>query len=497
MLSPDMLAAMNGAGPNTGFMGDDVVAELQKALTAGYGTDVSTLQGGGALRIQSLDRTMQTTIQENKHFRLFNKMPKPKAGATVDEWTEQNSVGGFLGGSTNSETGNIAAFTGNYNRRVGLVKYLMTQRQVSFVTTLQNGIADAQTIEYQNGALQLLSDAEYLSFAGDSTVVPTEFDGIKALLEQGIAAGLVDGANIIDVQSKTLASVNAMNIAAQQIAHYGNFGTPTDLFCSTSVQADFDTGLDPAFRVPLNDVPGGGTQIGAPVVGIRTSYGNIANQPDVFIVDQDQLAPFAVLQPVAAAANAAQMPAAVAGVAATDPASMFGAPQAGNYYYYVEGVTAAGGCTGRISAQVAVAAGQSVTLTITPSAAGGETGYAIYRSRLNGPAVLAGSIFGQGSDFRLVRRIPRNMAGATTYLDQSRDIPGCLSAYVLNLAPGASALLWRQLLPMIKFNLYPTVSAVIPWAQLLFGYLRISKRRQHVVIKNILPSGAVWRPFNV
>ena len=37
----------------TGEMGGTALAELQKALTAGYGTDVSTLQGGGALRIQS------------------------------------------------------------------------------------------------------------------------------------------------------------------------------------------------------------------------------------------------------------------------------------------------------------------------------------------------------------------------------------------------------------------------------------------------------------
>jgi len=35
----------------------------------------------------------------------------------------------------------------------------------------------------------------------------------------------------------------------------------------------------------------------------------------------------------------------------------------------------------------------------------------------------------------------------------------------------------------------------VPWAQLLFGYLRIGKRKHHVVIKNILPDGATWRPF--
>ncbi len=47
---------------------------------------------------------------------------------------------------------------------------------------------------------------------------------------------------------------------------------------------------------------------------------------------------------------------------------------------------------------------------------------------------------------------------------------------------------------MMKFPLYPTVSATIPWAQLMFGYLRMTKRRHHAVIKNILPNGAAWRP---
>jgi hypothetical protein len=66
---------------------------------------------------------------------------------------------------------------------------------------------------------------------------------------------------------------------------------------------------------------------------------------------------------------------------------------------------------------------------------------------------------------------------------------------MLNMTPGHKAITWRQYLPMMKFPLYPTVSAVVPWAQLLFGYLRIGKAKHHVVFKNILPDSAQWRPF--
>jgi hypothetical protein len=487
---------MIAAGATTGAFTSQEVEALQKALTAGYGTDVSTLTGGAALRIQSLDHAMQATIQDNKHFRLFNKLPKPKAGATVDEWTEMSSVGGFLGGSTNSETGTINTATGNYARRVGLVKYLMTQRQVSFVQTLQNAITESEAVEYMAGAMQLLSDVEYLSFEGDSTVVPTEFDGIYAQMNAGIAGGQVGTSNLIDVRASALSNVASINSAAATIAAYGNFGTPTDIFMSQLVQADFDTGLDPAFRVPLSDVPEGGTKIGAPVVGIRTTYGNIVTNPDVFVRDGDQRQPFELMQPTVATAQVGIKPASVALAAASNSASQFYAAQSGNYYYYVTGVNAAGQSTGLISAQQAIASGQGVTLTITASAGRLETGYVIYRSRLNGGGTLAGSVPGQGSDFREMVRIPYAGGATTTYVDLNGDIPGTTKAFVLNLKSSDTAMTWRQLLPMIKFPLYPTNSAVVPWAQLLFGYLRISKRKQHVVIKNILPNAAPWRPFN-
>jgi hypothetical protein len=486
MINPSVLQGLAGGQSVTGEMAFNDVAELRKALEAGYGTDVSTLTGGGALRIQSLEKTMLATIQENKHFALFNELAKTNATATVDEWTEQSGVGGFLGGSTNSELGVIASAQGQYARRVGMVKYLMTRREVSFVQTLQNAIADSEAVEAQNGALQLLSDAEYLCWEGDDTVVGTEFSGIKAQILDGVASGQVSGDNVIDAEGESLSSIDAVNKASAQIAGYGNFGTPTHIFMSQLTQSDFDTGLDPAFRVPLTDVPGGGIQLGSPVVGIRTSWGNIKTINDVFIRDERQQMPFQVQFPVIAAANAGFAPTVAVDASVSDASSKFGAGHAGNYYWLVTGVNAKGQSTGVITAQTAVAAGKKAVLTITASAGGEETGYVIYRSRLNGTNAP--------SDFRQMARIPK--AGATTtFTDLNRKIPGTTTAYVLNMAPGAQAITWRQLLPMLKFPLYPTVSATIPWAQLMFGYLRIGKRKHHCVIENIVPNGAQWKPF--
>ena len=470
----------------SGEMGLDQVAELQKALTMGNTvTDVAQLQGGGALRIQSLDRTMMSTIQENDDFALFNELVKSDATATVDEWTEQSGIGGFLGGSTNAETGVIAAATGQYARRTGSVKYLMTRREVSFVATLGNNIVEAEAVEQQNGALQLLTDAEYLCFNGDDAVVPTEFPGILAQLKAGVASGQVASDHIIDLGGTAMTDITAISGASKTIRSYGNFGKATHLFLSPSCQTDLDLGLQPAYRVPLTNVPGGGIEQGAPVVGIRTSFGDVKTKADVFIPDEQMQKPFEIEWPGLAAANVFK-PATVAGVAASDASSAFKAAHGGNYYYLVTGINAAGQSLGTISAQVAVSAGDKVTLTIGASASGAETGYVINRSRKNGTNAP--------SDFRMMARVAK--AGATTtYVDLNREIPGTCKAYVLNMKSGANAITWRQLLPMMRFNLYPTNSAVVPWAQLLFGYLRIAKRRQHAVITNILPDTAEWRPF--
>lgn len=488
MFSQDMMMALaGGGGVVSGQMSMDDAGALRKALEAGYGSDVSQLTGGGALRIQSLDKTMMATIQDNEHFRLFNALAKSNATATVDEWTEQSGVGGFRGGSTNTETGIINKSQGKYARRVGMVKYLMTRREVSFVLTLQNAIAEAEAVEQANGALELLTDAEHLCFAGDEKVVPTEFSGIYSQMADAVAEGSVSPDHIIDADANALVSIAALNRAAALIAGNGNFGKPTDLFMSYQAQADFDSSLDPAFRVNLDNNPSS-LMIGAPVKGIRTSFGDIATQPDVFIQDEAQQLPFEVTYPGVAADNVAMKPQAVTvDASASAPDSKFSAGRDGNYYYFVCGVSAKGESLGFVTSQVAIAAGKKAVITITASAAGGETGYAIYRSRLNGT--------NQPNDVRLMCRVPRT-GGTTVFTDLNREIPGTSKAFVLNMKPGANAISWRQFLPMTKFQLYPTNAPVLPWAQMLFGYLRLAKLRQHAVIKNILPHGAEWRPFN-
>lgn len=480
-----------GAAVLGGSQGGALNEDLRKALEASnYQTDVATLQGGGALGVQSLDTAMKTTVQENEHFVLFNKLQQTSATNIVDEYVRQTNVGGFLGGSTNSQMGVVRAAQGEYSREVGLVKFLMTLRQVGYVLNIGKNIVEATAVEERNGAMQLLTDAEYLLFHGNADASPTQFDGIFAQIDKEIADGRMSDDNVVDLQAAKLDSVEAFSKINVAVSRYGSWGRSTDVFLPNSVQNDLNMGLDPAYRW----TPGSGNTpvVGGHVEGIRLTNGVLKTNMDTFIHDEENpmVYPFEVNNPAIATANAAFKPATLAGVAAPDASSQFTTARAGNYYYAVEAIGANGEGMSQVtkSAQIAVAAGDKVTLTITASSANSETGYRIFRGRQNGT--------NDTIDFRLMKVVKK--AGATTtYVDLNRDIPGTVCVPLLNMAPNADAIGWRQFQPMTKIPLPFGVGGVpvISWFQFLFGYLRITKPKHHGYIKNILPSNARWRPF--
>jgi hypothetical protein len=487
--------APGGAIPTLGGSTSGALAQfedLQKALQASnYQTDVANLTGGGALGVQSLDTAMKTTIQENEHFVLFNRLAKTNATNIVDEYTRQNGVGGFLGGTTNTQLGVVRAAQGDYAREVGLVKFLMSLRQVGYVLNIGKNITEATAVEERNGALQLLTDAEYLLFHGNASACPTQFDGIFAQLDKEIAAGNMGSDHVIDMNGGAVNSVDPFSQVNVAVMRYGSWGRLTDALLPISVQNDLNQGLDPAFRwMPgQNNTP----MIGAHVEGIRLQGGVVKTAQDTFLHDENHpmVSPFQVSYSATATANAAINPASLTGSAANDSASMFTSTRAGNYYYAVEAIdsTGAGMSQLAISAQVAVASGQSVTLTITKSSAGTESGYRIFRSKQNGDNTPA--------NFRLMTVVAKAAGNTTTYVDQNREIPGTVKIPLLDMAPGADAIGWRQFQPMTKIPLPFGVGGVpvISWFQFLFGYLRITKPKRHGYIKNVLPTKAVWRPF--
>lgn len=487
-----------GATGGTQMMKSADGQDLLKALEASnYQTDVSTLTGGGALGLQSLDNVMKATVQSNKHFTLMNQLRKTSPTNIVDEYVTNTNVGGFLGGSANSQMGTVRSAVGSYNREVGYVKFMMTLRQVGYIANLTNNISEPVMNEEMNGAKQLLTDAEYQLFHGDDSVCPVQFNGIFRQIDAAIAAGKMSSDNVVDVDGAPLTNIEEFSRVNTAVSSFGSWGKSTDVFLPNSVQTDLNYGLDPAFRWVSE---GDNTPvIGAHVQGIRLTHGMLKTNMNTFLHDEfnPMVKPFEATYPVDAAANVSIKPVSATPVAAANGSSRFTATRAGNYYYAVAGIDGEGKGMSAVvlSAQVAVASGDGVTLTIVPSASGAETGYAIYRCKQNGGNTA--SLGGGDSDFRLMRMVPKASSGNTVYLDLNKDIPGSVSVPVLDMSAEDDAIDFRQFLPMTKWQLPNGIGfqPVLSWMQFYFGYLRIAKPKYHGYIKNIVPSKAAWRPF--
>jgi hypothetical protein len=494
MLNNDLMSQLIAAGRDLGgsMVGQLAeVGDLQKALTAtGSGTDVANLTGGASLTIQSLDKVMKSTVMEQEHFVFTKDLVTTNATNIVDEYVRKNSVGGFPGGSTNTQMGVVRTATGDYSREVGLVKFLMQLRQVGFVLNISNNIVSAMSEEETNGALSLLQDMEYLLFYGNSEACPTHFDGIFKQIDDAVASGYMSDEHIYNMDGKPLTTVEPFSAINQAVFNYGSWGKVTNAYLPSAVQTDLNLGLDPAFR--WNPQGSNTPMIGAHVDAIRLTHGPLKLQIDTFLHDDKfpMALPFEVNFSALATANDAFKPQSVTVATASDASSKFTASRDGNYYWAVAGIGPAGEGLSTVAktTQTAVAAGEKATLTITASAGNTESGYAIYRSRQDGTNAT--------SDFRLFK-IVKKAGATTTVVDLNTDIPGTSAIPLLNMNSAADAIGWRQFQSMLKIPLPFGVGGVpvYSWFQFLFGYLRVTKPRHHGYIKNILPSTATWRPF--
>lgn len=257
-------------------------------------------------------------------------------------------------------------------------------------------------------------------------------------------------------------------------------------YCSPAVKSDFDAHLESNYRVNLDaNVPN--TTLGALVKGIRYNAlsggsGMLDLEPHIFL-DEALRAPRVAYAPDGVSGQSPAS-ASAAKSAVTNP--KFGASHAGAYYYCVE-AAGAGFCSSpAVTGAVTVAAGDKVTLTINQSAGGAETYYNIYRSKLAGSSTPA--------DMRFIGRVVK--AGATTTFDDfNAVIPGTSNILLLTTGKEADALRWLQMIPPAKIPMAMT-SLAYKFACLYIAALRVTLPKKHGMITNVLPSNAVWKPFN-
>jgi hypothetical protein len=466
------------------------VEELNKALEAGvsYSDSPQNRLNGGALQVESLDRSLKSVTFEEKNLKLWPIMPKDQAFNTIEEYNRITAYGdqgkGFI-----SEGDLPRSQDSNYNRQIQRVRFIGVTRELTHVYTLvRNAHGDAMAREIRNGTLQILQISERALFDGRGMYASASglFDGSDAAILDVASgdlawAGLDKQIRSGDTDAKAIAAAfegfgNNESVIADLRANIldedhledqarkiqENFGLPSHMLMDTKAHSDLSRQFYPKERINPMGIMNG--KAGFVLQNFVSSAGEFALMSDVFL--RPKRTPIAGVSggPAAPAAPSAPAPAA-------DANSKFAAADAGNYYYKASAISKAGeGPVSAASAAIAVVAGDAVALAI-PAVAGAYA-YAVYRS-----------VLGSNSGHEFIGFVaPAAIGGAATFKDINHKLPGLSQAYMLSL--DSEVMRFKQLAPLMKMDL-AIVATAYRWMQLLYVTPIVFAPRKNAISMNI------------
>ena len=469
---------------------------LEKALTAGYGTDAAAFTGGRALQPEDLETTLVNVLDTLKEdCKLFNGLHKQPMKSTVHQYTRRVGVGdddfNFVG-----EGEEVSESEQETERKFVNSKYIGTMGKVTKPREIVDGIEDAYNSEKIAATTRIARSTERSIFHGDSSVVPKQFDGIIKLIK--------DSANDTKRSEKnraTLIDLRGYQIGEDVAADDKGILTGEDLFDDVAQRVfskggGLDKALYPAvlagqFRTLYND------RLRYLTGDRHTGLGEL---PDIVTAigstirikgenaGADKM--FKVKGKVVAAGNVSKRPNAPASVTAVavEPSrgeSKFISSHAGgDYLYAVHAVNSKGISAGtNAAAAVAVAEGKAVKLTITPDPNGETpTGYIITRSNKEGTVLME------------MISIPALKGESTEYEDLNVDLPGTASIVLLSektqeLKPNLS---FAQLMALSTFPLPMDAGLNLPFVAALFGTVELRAPEFCALIDNIGYQGGLY-----
>ncbi len=479
-------------GADSFLANTDLVEQITKALTAGYGYEGApgALAGGGALQVESLDNTLKAVTWSYKHLRIWPVTPKDKAFNTVEQFNRQDSYGEQQdGGFFDAEAGappaeHDASFTRDFQK----VRYLGTTRQVTHPLTLvRTAHAPAVALQIKGGTMWLLEqqerqlfmanglfqDAATGNYTGNAASLPAaslKYNGIDQQVRSGQSNTKTQysgwdgyGEALVPVKDVNGAVPDEDDITDWAYIQATNFGVPDIAFWPLKALYDVSRTMLPKERV----VPPGQEGRGGFVM---TEF--IAASGVFKMAGSKFLEPRRGARNVGENARAANMPILDVGVPTAVEADATSQLVAGDYYYRVSAVNQFGESAACAEAHQAVLAGQRVVINIDqPLAADGTMYYTVYRS----------SVTGGGWEF--IGCVARAAApGDTQFRDAGRMQPGLGHAYLMQM--DADNYVWRQLAPLMKMDL-AIVSPAYRWMQLLYGTPIIFASLHNSIMDNI------------
>lgn len=453
--------------------GDSTASELavlQKALeaTASAGRDVdgqSTAGSGAPLKVESLEKTLRVITFKKSDIVVWQDIPKLAAFNTVEEYNLLEDYGTEVGGSLlEGELPNSQDST--YRREHQLVKFYGTTRQVSHPMQLvRTSISDVMQQEIMNGTLWLLRKINKSLITADSSIIPTEFNGVYAQHESQFAtvSAYFADETVIDLRGYGLTE----NLVEQGMrVIIDNFGDADTLYAPPIVLSNFAKSLY-TYKRQMLPVPAA-TTVGGSISEVQTQFGRLKLKYDKFMNR-----PATKLGNAAAVGTGAPNAPTVGGAPIASPAdadSNIDAYTAGDYFYAVTAINRFGESAPLLinsGAIHTVAAGDAVDLQfVDGGGATPATGYRIWRSE-EGAATAAGATYYHLFDVSTAELAAGyDGAAATKVRDRERVMPNTDQAFMLENTPEIWA--FKQLAPLMKMDL-ATLAPATRFMILLYG----------------------------
>ena len=465
--------------------------ELEKSLEAGYGTNAADYTQGRALQREDLEATLVTVLDvKQKDLKLFHKLHKQPVSSTVHQVNRQTDVGGdeflFVNENEKASEGDP-----QFQRKIYETKYISSKWQVSHQLTLTDNTENPINASKVSAVMRVSKGTERCMFHGDSSVSPKQYDGLIKIIEDSakdtskaerLRATVMDIRGLEIGESDTIdgETIDAGEALFDDIAEkvYSKGGDLAEAYFPPVVSRQFKNMFSSRLRLSTKDEQFAMDKLPK----IITATNSVISITDDCGADKM----FHVKGPVVAAGDALQRPTAptsVTAVAASDSASKFSTAYAGNYVYGVHAINAYGISAVTTTSSTAVAAGEKVTLTITPSSTGNPaTGFIITRSK-------AGK-----TDLMEMVRVPNSGEATTVVVDLNEDLPGTAQVVLLTpttdeMRPNAS---FGQLMAMSNFDLPTDSSLAHRGVVALYGMLEVRAPEYCALIKNVGYTGGLY-----
>ncbi len=443
--------------------GSETLQMLTKALQAGTGVDAGAFTGGRALIPESLEQTLVNILHTQDEAVLFKALKKTTIKSPVHQWDERSEVGADDGAWV-PEGGDSVEADQTIARKYITMKYLQTLRKLTLQAQISNMIEDAMALEKNAGTLWLIRNIEKGLIYGNSDYVAEQPNGLIKLIPTS---------NVVDMRGGDATSgsfEDVINESCRIIRE--SYGKASLMLTSTMVMQDVQKLLRDRIRFEAGRTEGTSVFSKYP-----TPFGTPELKEDIFVKEGDV---------PAASSLSSQRPGAPTIGSVTTPTggadSKFAAGDAGQYVYKIVAVNRYGDSVATAEEIVAgVVAGDKVVIPVTEGSPVG-TAYKVYRSKLAGAT---------GAVVKYAFTV-KHTGSPMDVEDYNSFLPGCSDSFILTMTSLYDAIEWAQFLPMMKFDLYPTNAAVIPFLMLLFGALALKKPVQHIRIKNIAPASLGW-----